>query len=120
MCEYRPDEVCTVWRESFPRARVARWCHCCATVIHPGDVYLRINGVSDHRGFTDWLCIDCAWAKWLFGQEHSYWPATVELWDALVDCSRESENGDVWSELAAGMRARRDGSPETLPETPHG
>jgi hypothetical protein len=113
MCEISGDDEGTayVYRVKERRAAKPHRCQACAAVILPGDRYCYGSGVSDHSGFSERACLDCAKIRKAFGEAHRYWPAFTDLSSVLHDCVRDGgpEPETIgWKRDLAAITERRD------------
>jgi hypothetical protein len=97
MCEIEYDgETCTVWNETYHKARKAHRCDSCFLQIVPGERYMAHFSVYDGEGNYEKACAKCSEAMGRFAEEHgSVQP--YSFWELLMECvASSSDSEDVW------------------------
>lgn len=98
MCDCEPAAV---YVERYRKARKRRRCCECAGWIEAGDRYQYTSGISDHRGFSDATCIECAQVRYHYVDAlppYACWPCLGNLYD-------EFERKDWPAHLVAAQEA---------------
>ena len=117
MCVIESYDRCSVWRETYVRARKQHTCACCKGPIEPGVIYVNHFSVFEGDATCEKMCGQCEVDRQAFCDAHGgmlFPPSSVvALLHQCVDNDEESEAewGPLLARLSAGYRAA-----ETKPE----
>lgn len=112
MCEVTYDDACAAWTETPRTARKAHVCQCCDGAINPGERYVHVSWVQDHRGWDERECMSCHELAESYRKAHGVRWSPSQLAYALHECVRwegeDSEAGRTWTAAIEAMQVRRD------------
>ena len=94
MCAIDDGDLCTIWRETTPRAAKPYKCAECGREIAPGEKYKRIDCLFEGSWDYAHICAHCGvMADWL-GKECGGW-----VLRGVLDDFREHANDYRWPDL---------------------
>lgn len=110
MCELaEPDDCCTIWDETAPRARKRHSCDSCGGPIEPGEVYIRHKQLYEGDWDTQRACLACVVARETFESAHGDCSLSPRGFpEALLSCIHEGdERSDAkWAPMFAALETR--------------
>ncbi len=107
MCDFGDLDPCVIWEEAPAIARKWHRCDGCASLIAPGDAYLRHASLYDGNWTREAECFACWWIREDFGEAHRMRPLPSQLSYDLVECGADQPDSEWRPHLASFRRRNR-------------